>query len=177
MIRRPPRSTLFPYTTLFRSHLAVKHSNALPGVEPEELGTLVRQPGKISSIHAHSPILNARLLLVFGQCLSGGSLTDRRGPPRASRRKRPRNRRTQRPQPPTRRSRSAPTQIDTRPHGLENVTRRSHPGPRRRRHPALRPSPRPHVRALHENEYGGGREIFRVLPIFLRHWIIPCVRF
>src|SRR5256884_9997746 len=24
MIRRPPRSTLFPYTTLFRSHLAVK---------------------------------------------------------------------------------------------------------------------------------------------------------
>src|SRR3712207_9245175 len=23
MIRRPPRSTLFPYTTLFRSHLAV----------------------------------------------------------------------------------------------------------------------------------------------------------
>src|SRR2546429_9823714 len=25
MIRRPPRSTLFPYTTLFRSHLAVIH--------------------------------------------------------------------------------------------------------------------------------------------------------
>src|SRR2546426_12833617 len=24
MIRRPPRSTLFPYTTLFRSHTAVK---------------------------------------------------------------------------------------------------------------------------------------------------------
>src|SRR5712664_1290230 len=24
MIRRPPRSTLFPYTTLFRSHLAAK---------------------------------------------------------------------------------------------------------------------------------------------------------
>src|SRR3989454_11667296 len=30
MIRRPPRSTLFPYTTLFRSHL---FSNELPGVE------------------------------------------------------------------------------------------------------------------------------------------------
>src|SRR5256885_4941179 len=27
MIRRPPRSTLFPYTTLFRSHVRV-HSNA-----------------------------------------------------------------------------------------------------------------------------------------------------
>src|SRR2546426_8672815 len=24
MIRRPPRSTLFPYTTLFRSHLAIR---------------------------------------------------------------------------------------------------------------------------------------------------------
>src|SRR5258707_4077439 len=26
MIRRPPRSTLFPYTTLFRSHLSERHS-------------------------------------------------------------------------------------------------------------------------------------------------------
>src|SRR5438309_5296251 len=25
MIRRPPRSTLFPYTTLFRSHAVVRH--------------------------------------------------------------------------------------------------------------------------------------------------------
>src|SRR2546429_4219583 len=25
MIRRPPRSTLFPYTTLFRSHRGVQH--------------------------------------------------------------------------------------------------------------------------------------------------------
>src|SRR5258708_24290081 len=29
MIRRPPRSTLFPYTTLFRSASAVSHSGAL----------------------------------------------------------------------------------------------------------------------------------------------------
>src|SRR2546429_9641888 len=27
MIRRPPRSTLFPYTTLFRSHSMPKHSD------------------------------------------------------------------------------------------------------------------------------------------------------
>src|SRR5258708_10755500 len=27
MIRRPPRSTLFPYTTLFRSSIAVQRSN------------------------------------------------------------------------------------------------------------------------------------------------------
>src|SRR3712207_8350681 len=31
MIRRPPRSTLFPYTTLFRSHgLAVRHGRLRP---------------------------------------------------------------------------------------------------------------------------------------------------
>src|SRR5256885_8803389 len=34
MIRRPPRSTLFPYTTLFRSRSA-------RGMEPTELGALV----------------------------------------------------------------------------------------------------------------------------------------
>src|SRR5690348_18481446 len=34
MIRRPPRSTLFPYTTLFRSHL----SRAI--VEPEPAGSV-----------------------------------------------------------------------------------------------------------------------------------------
>src|SRR5256885_5728111 len=32
MIRRPPRSTLFPYTTLFRSHLYCSGSFALGGL-------------------------------------------------------------------------------------------------------------------------------------------------
>src|SRR2546422_4644463 len=31
MIRRPPRSTLFPYTTLFRSHLAASGAWAVSG--------------------------------------------------------------------------------------------------------------------------------------------------
>src|SRR3712207_6888754 len=30
MIRRPPRSTLFPYTTLFRSYLKQPHQGQLP---------------------------------------------------------------------------------------------------------------------------------------------------
>src|SRR2546428_9110170 len=30
MIRRPPRSTLFPYTTLFRSHLLTFYDGAAP---------------------------------------------------------------------------------------------------------------------------------------------------
>src|SRR2546430_9703089 len=39
MIRRPPRSTLFPYTTLFRSRLEpaaalLHHDRALPLLEP-----------------------------------------------------------------------------------------------------------------------------------------------
>src|SRR2546430_9286865 len=32
MIRRPPRSTLFPYTTLFRSHGVPQRAGALLGV-------------------------------------------------------------------------------------------------------------------------------------------------
>src|SRR3712207_8112847 len=43
MIRRPPRSTLFPYTTLFRSHLHLGHDGAAEGrdalaQEPHEHG-------------------------------------------------------------------------------------------------------------------------------------------
>src|SRR2546426_2664084 len=34
MIRRPPRSTLFPYTTLFRSGLSVTQSSSIQAVAP-----------------------------------------------------------------------------------------------------------------------------------------------
>src|SRR5258707_4586407 len=37
MIRRPPRSTLFPYTTLFRSY----------DLEPEELAKVPKAPGSL----------------------------------------------------------------------------------------------------------------------------------
>src|SRR2546426_12467723 len=36
MIRRPPRSTLFPYTTLFRSHPAMAHSRNRTPMRPRE---------------------------------------------------------------------------------------------------------------------------------------------
>src|SRR2546422_2340437 len=53
MIRRPPRSTLFPYTTLFRSHAgpAARGRDRDHGVRPEDPGVLseegaaVREPG------------------------------------------------------------------------------------------------------------------------------------
>src|SRR5688572_32321554 len=45
MIRRPPRSTLFPYTTLFRSQ-----GEAVQGAAPEGLSfpqILIKQPGDV----------------------------------------------------------------------------------------------------------------------------------
>src|SRR5260221_5593495 len=42
MIRRPPRSTLFPYTTLFRSHLVVQ---VAPHIRHEPLTIGLDAPG------------------------------------------------------------------------------------------------------------------------------------
>src|SRR2546421_2092818 len=42
MIRRPPRSTLFPYTTLFRSKRAVIHRPRLREVERHRIVPLLR---------------------------------------------------------------------------------------------------------------------------------------
>src|SRR5687767_15256560 len=47
MIRRPPRSTLFPYTTLFRSH---------PGPPPARQGDRPRRRGRL----AHADPLHER---------------------------------------------------------------------------------------------------------------------
>src|SRR3989475_10371674 len=44
MIRRPPRSTLFPYTTLFRSHVAERLAvGAAVGAPDEDVHTLVER--------------------------------------------------------------------------------------------------------------------------------------
>src|SRR3712207_7305689 len=43
MIRRPPRSTLFPYTTLFRSEACLviaQHQQTQPGAQPAVAGHL-----------------------------------------------------------------------------------------------------------------------------------------
>src|SRR5260370_34208268 len=43
MIRRPPRSTLFPYTTLFRSssHMTLHPARQIPGVYHRKIGDIV----------------------------------------------------------------------------------------------------------------------------------------
>src|SRR2546427_9406916 len=42
MIRRPPRSTLFPYTTLFRSHALAAHSAAASTRVRARVGVVIR---------------------------------------------------------------------------------------------------------------------------------------
>src|SRR2546422_4596800 len=44
MIRRPPRSTLFPYTTLFRSHLPHQGDCRRHDAEKQQRGAETRRP-------------------------------------------------------------------------------------------------------------------------------------
>src|SRR5215211_9128122 len=61
MIRRPPRSTLFPYTTLFRSHLDVTGGRGRRrAVAPQHLE--VRSEEHTSELQSHSDLV-CRLLL------------------------------------------------------------------------------------------------------------------
>src|SRR3712207_8546123 len=46
MIRRPPRSTLFPYTTLFRSFQKIREDGTLPNTFYEVNITLIPKPDK-----------------------------------------------------------------------------------------------------------------------------------
>src|SRR2546422_10919266 len=56
MIRRPPRSTLFPYTTLFRSRQIVRHRSSIPGLGralPREITLLMTaRPSGTSGLFA-----------------------------------------------------------------------------------------------------------------------------
>src|SRR5947209_10131934 len=58
MIRRPPRSTLFPYTTLFRSHLAAHvvdpvPADAVPVFVQVDQGPLQGDAGLLDLLGAH----------------------------------------------------------------------------------------------------------------------------
>src|SRR5690349_22769937 len=44
MIRRPPRSTLFPYTTLFRSHRRCSPLGAQPAAARARVGKMLSRP-------------------------------------------------------------------------------------------------------------------------------------
>src|SRR5215467_15028595 len=59
MIRRPPRSTLFPYTTLFRSE---HRDRAVPGHGPESEGSPLRSEEHTSELQSPCNLV-CRLLL------------------------------------------------------------------------------------------------------------------
>src|SRR5438034_8823198 len=64
MIRRPPRSTLFPYTTLFRSNDRQQHRDAHGGAHAphETLDEPPRSEEHTSELQSHSDLV-CRLLL------------------------------------------------------------------------------------------------------------------
>src|SRR2546422_4067118 len=69
MIRRPPRSTLFPYTTLFRSIEDTTATVAAPGLEALGVDAVAREAAALHRIHAqrseeHTSELQSRLHLV-----------------------------------------------------------------------------------------------------------------
>src|SRR2546427_11086600 len=81
MIRRPPRSTLFPYTTLFRSHVHVellvqREARLLrllglrEHVLPQVLHVVVEMP-LLGAVRAALPDRSLREMLL-GQCRGGG---------------------------------------------------------------------------------------------------------
>src|SRR3712207_8200351 len=61
MIRRPPRSTLFPYTTLFRSRRGTEHSRMVVVITPAGLERFLRGGGRSEE---HTSELQSRQYLV-----------------------------------------------------------------------------------------------------------------
>src|SRR2546430_10379745 len=62
MIRRPPRSTLFPYTTLFRSLRDPAELDAVEGGEPADRDAGLRSEEHTSELQSQSNLV-CRLLL------------------------------------------------------------------------------------------------------------------
>src|SRR2546430_10058912 len=64
MIRRPPRSTLFPYTTLFRSRAACKASSARPAKAPAAGAAAPTRGARESRSEEHTSELQSQSNLV-----------------------------------------------------------------------------------------------------------------
>src|SRR5256885_3600220 len=64
MIRRPPRSTLFPYTTLFRSAVAVEQVHARPPGEGVPAGALEQREQRGLRSEEHTSELQSPCNLV-----------------------------------------------------------------------------------------------------------------
>src|SRR5476649_3011055 len=62
MIRRPPRSTLFPYTTLFRSRVSFAHQSEAPPISACNSSLDERSEEHTPELQSHSDLV-CRLLL------------------------------------------------------------------------------------------------------------------
>src|SRR2546422_11636653 len=65
MIRRPPRSTLFPYTTLFRSHLSSSSPLLVPPLEILQIYAEAQRDNEIQATTPHGPAVAPRIVPVF----------------------------------------------------------------------------------------------------------------
>src|SRR3712207_9312586 len=63
MIRRPPRSTLFPYTTLFRSTLTGNHTVTPTAFTKTSVGQLIIQNGADLVLNAASTFTDGNICL------------------------------------------------------------------------------------------------------------------
>src|SRR3712207_7843740 len=72
MIRRPPRSTLFPYTTLFRSVPQEAIDAALAGIDPAVRAALEEAIARVRTVHA-----DQRRTDVTTDVVPGGTVTER----------------------------------------------------------------------------------------------------
>src|SRR5687768_18123866 len=77
MLRRPPRSTLFPYTTLFRSEVLRRDDQIFFGQDPRIVGVLDRS-------EEHTSELQSRLHLVCRLLLEKKNAESRTPSPLAS---------------------------------------------------------------------------------------------
>src|SRR5256885_11414297 len=72
MIRRPPRSTLFPYTTLFRSLSIDLVERAIASA-----GVVFRRAEPLVIVRLHLPAIRLRRVAALGSSLRAGSLAGR----------------------------------------------------------------------------------------------------
>src|SRR2546427_12722365 len=73
MIRRPPRSTLFPYTTLFRSHVTLR----APGHFNDHLVLRQEVGALLVALVEHAHPLDHAVIVAEGQLVAAGT-QDRR---------------------------------------------------------------------------------------------------
>src|SRR3712207_7007424 len=74
MIRRPPRSTLFPYTTLFRS----RSTGVVPASASPKAVAASRTEARMGNAHAQGGILSTLAAMGGGRAGSGQGARDRK---------------------------------------------------------------------------------------------------